>query len=52
VRLLQPGLATPGNWRAEWDGRDGYGRRVSPGVYFVRWQSASANLAARVMMIP
>ena len=36
VRTLVEGRQSAGPNRTEWDGRDGYGRPVTPGVYFLR----------------
>ena len=36
VRELQNGLLTVGRHQVLWDGRDGAGNRVTPGLYFVR----------------
>ena len=37
VRVLSDGRAArPGPWTLTWDGRDESGRRVPPGVYFLR----------------
>ena len=37
--------------RAEWDGRDHDGLRVSPGVYFVRWQQGERKAAGRITIL-
>jgi hypothetical protein len=34
-----------------WDGRDAAGRRVPPGLYFVRWQDARATRVVRVVKL-
>ena len=38
VRMLGDGEATAGRVELEWDGRDGSGRLVAPGIYLVRIQ--------------
>jgi flagellar hook assembly protein FlgD len=40
VRTLVAGTAEAGYHRAAWDGRDEAGRRVAPGVYYCRLNSA------------
>jgi hypothetical protein len=37
--------------RAEWDGHDRDGRRVSPGVYFVQWRQGGQRAGARVTVV-
>ncbi len=34
-RRLAPATGADGRWQYRWDGRDGAGRRVAPGLYFV-----------------
>lgn len=38
VRAMRRSGPSPGGYEVHWDGRDGSGRRVAPGVYFVRVQ--------------
>ena len=40
-RIFTPGSA-PGSWRVVWDGRDGSGNLVMPGVYLYRWEFRNA----------
>ncbi len=41
----------PGRYTARWNGRDGNGNSVSPGIYFIRMDSRTFNTAAKVMVI-
>lgn len=49
VRNLVEGDLVPGRHDAQWDGRDGYGRRVASGVYFVRFDSAEYRATRKVV---
>jgi hypothetical protein len=44
-------LAAAGHGAAHWDGNDDAGRRVLPGVYFVRLEAGPATRTARVTML-
>lgn len=48
-RLEGPGRAD--TVELTWDGRDGAGRRVAPGTYFVRVPGAGAGTSARVTLL-
>ena len=50
VRTLLNELVEPGTRRLEWDGRDGNGRQLSSGVYFLRL-SAGAQTRVRKMIL-
>ena len=51
LRFLRPAPASNERMRAEWDGRDHDGLRVSPGVYFVRWQQSGQRAATRITIL-
>jgi hypothetical protein len=51
IRLLRPRSEGGDRWSADWDGLNARGARVSPGVYFVRWQGGADRAAARVTMV-
>ena len=51
VRRLWDGVLAPGAHRSEWDGRDGDGRRVARGAYFVRLESADVLLKRKVVRL-
>jgi hypothetical protein len=50
VRSLAARGGTAGG--ASWDGRDGSGRRVPAGVYFVRLDSSEGTVSTRVTLRP
>jgi hypothetical protein len=49
VRTLLSGKALKGNHEARWDGRDGAGRPVAGGVYFVRLQTPNHTAVRQVI---
>jgi len=51
VRTLVDGDRPPGSYHASWDGRDGEGRSVPAGVYFVRLQAAGERASRKVAML-
>ncbi|HTK31358.1 MAG TPA: FlgD immunoglobulin-like domain containing protein [Candidatus Saccharimonadaceae bacterium] len=51
VRVLEDGVFEAGEHTATWDGRDGTGRRVAAGMYFVRLATASGERDARVARV-
>jgi hypothetical protein len=51
LRLLHPAAGSNERMYAEWDGRDHDGLRVSPGVYFARWQQNGQKAAARITIL-
>ena len=51
VRVLQSGRVEPGPALLEWDGLDGDGRRVAPGVYFVRLRLEQQEAIARTVLL-
>jgi len=51
VRTLLDGAAAPGARRINWDGRDGAGRRVAAGAYFVRARAGGAERIQRLIRI-
>jgi hypothetical protein len=40
-----------GNHIVTWNGTDGTGRRVSPGIYFVRIESAEGNMSKKLQLL-
>jgi hypothetical protein len=51
VRTLRSGAVPAGRHTATWDGRDGDGRALGSGVYFLRLQAADGTLVRKVTMI-
>jgi flagellar basal-body rod modification protein FlgD len=51
VRTLVDGDRAAGTYRAAWDGRDGNGRAVPAGVYFVRLDAAGERASRKVAML-
>jgi hypothetical protein len=51
VRLLRARQEQPGWLDAAWDARDGTGRRVEPGVYFVLWSQGERRAAGKVLIV-
>jgi len=51
TRALASGRFGAGRHTVSWDGRDDAGRRVRPGVYFVRAQSDGASDTQRVVRV-
>lgn len=51
VRLLRPVAAGPGAARARWDATDQRGRRMAPGVYYVRWLEGGSRAGARLVLL-
>ena len=51
VRDLFAGRLEAGSRRLVWDGRDGQGRQVASGVYFVRAVAGATTLHGRVTMV-
>jgi len=50
LRLLPTESGSNGTRVANWDGADQSGRRVAPGVYFIRWQDGRRSAAAKVVL--
>ncbi|HET7226003.1 MAG TPA: choice-of-anchor D domain-containing protein [Candidatus Eisenbacteria bacterium] len=48
--LANRGFA-PGRFRVEWNGRDGAGATVQPGLYFVRMTTAAGTQGARLAVV-
>lgn len=48
--LVNRGFA-PGRFRVAWNGRDGAGAPVEPGLYFVRMTTAAGTLGARLAVV-
>jgi len=49
LRTLHRGMLARGNTTLEWDGRDGRGRMIGPGLYFLRLRSASGQFSTPVL---
>jgi hypothetical protein len=52
VRTLAEGSLAAGEQAVAWDGLNGAGRRVAPGVYWIQLESAYERRAARVVKVP
>ena len=50
VRRLRFDREPAGIREARWDGRDGTGQQVGPGVYFVRLTSSAGALTKKVVL--
>lgn len=51
VRLLKLDEVGAESATARWDGQDGQGRRVAPGVYFVRWLDGSERAGGKILVV-
>jgi hypothetical protein len=51
VRLLRPVFSGSSLGEAGWDGTDQYGRKVTPGAYFIRWSNGARSAAGKVMIV-
>jgi hypothetical protein len=51
VRTLLARSVEPGEQRVTWDGRDDAGRRVSPGVYFVRLHAGGVDRSVKTSLL-
>ncbi len=51
VRTLAAGTYAPGTHRIAWDGSDERGRRVGPGVYLVRLETAGVSRTQRLVLL-
>ncbi|MGD9141441.1 MAG: FlgD immunoglobulin-like domain containing protein [bacterium] len=51
VRTLVDEVAPAGRHSAAWDGRDGYGARVGPGIYFVRMRAGDFSATCKMMVL-
>jgi flagellar hook assembly protein FlgD len=52
VRVIASGPFGAGEHRLSWNGNDEGGRKVAPGVYFLRIHAAGATRTQRVVLIP
>jgi hypothetical protein len=52
VRELARGWREAGEYRAEWDGRDGSGREAAAGVYIVRLESCGRVRTMKLIKLP
>ena len=51
VTTLLSGIVSGGNHRAAWDGRDSSGRRLGPGLYFLRLEAGASVQIRKVVML-
>ena len=51
VRVLATGMAEAGRHQLLWDGRDGAGRPLGSGVYFVRLRMPGAEVSEKVSLV-
>lgn len=51
VRSLASGMRPAGAHHVEWDGRDSAGRRIPPGLYFVRLTAGGSSWVNRVIKV-
>jgi hypothetical protein len=52
IRGLVDVAYEPGRHSVSWDGRDDAGRRVSPGVYFVRFAADGVVNTGKALILP
>jgi hypothetical protein len=52
VRRLAAGLRAAGDHEIRWDGRDETGRKVSPGIYFLRLSGGRDVLSRKLIISP
>jgi hypothetical protein len=52
IRTLQNGRLPAGEHSVVWDQRDDGGHRVSPGLYFVRFEASGRSLGQKVILLP
>ncbi len=51
VRTLQSGSQPKGNYTFEWDGLNGHGSRVTPGIYFYRLKTPDNSQTKRMILV-
>jgi predicted lipoprotein with Yx(FWY)xxD motif len=51
VRVLESGLKPAGEYTAQWDGRDEFGRAAGSGMYLVRLEASSGSAAVRCILL-
>jgi len=51
VTTLLDGTKSAGAGNVQWSGRDGHGRTVAAGVYFVRMQAAGETRTKRIVLV-
>jgi hypothetical protein len=51
VKSVYNAVATPGEHAAKWDGRDGFGAAVSPGVYFIRLATPRQTIEKKMVLV-
>lgn len=52
IRRLDSGFRSAGTRSVPWDGRDDSGRKVSPGIYRVRFEAAGRTVCAALVRLP
>lgn len=52
VRHLDSGYRSAGTRSVSWDGRDDAGRKVSPGIYRIRFEAAGRTASAALVRLP
>jgi flagellar hook assembly protein FlgD len=51
VKSVYNGITDPGQHAARWDGRDGFGASVSPGVYFIRLATPEQSIEKKMVFV-
>ncbi|HVP58700.1 MAG TPA: FlgD immunoglobulin-like domain containing protein, partial [bacterium] len=51
VRSVFDAVADPGEHSAKWDGRDGSGTSVSPGVYFIKMMTPQQSIEKKMVLV-
>jgi len=51
IRTLAQGNQAAGSWTLEWDGRNGTGRKVACGVYFIRLDLGTDTETVRLVLV-
>jgi hypothetical protein len=51
VRVLTDAFLEPDRYRVTWDGRNGDGRHLSSGIYFVRYEAGTSTIVRRVTLL-
>jgi len=51
VRVLVDRYLSAGEWEVAWDGTDGWGRRVSSGVYFYRLEAGDLARSRKMLLL-
>lgn len=51
VRSLDSGMRREGHYSLLWNGRDGAGKRVSGGIYFIKFQAGNQRVIKKIVLI-